>query len=240
MSAAAAALQQASTARAAPACARAHTSSRPAPALARFTGAPAAAPAMAAAATAAAAAPRRAVAAAAASPRRHATGAPVRHGALVAAPGTRVAVVVARFNDLVTRPLLEGCLHSLEAHGVDCEKNVDVAWVPGAFELPLAAKALARSGAFDAVVAIGAVVRGATTHYEAVAGGAASGLMSAGMDTGVPVVFGVLTCETMEQALDRAGGKVGNKGGEAAATAVEMANLLAGLRADGKAAAAWV
>lgn len=175
----------------------------------------------------------------AATPRRHETGALVRHGSLVAKPGTRVAVVVGRFNDLVTRLLLDGCLASLEAHGVDCAANVDVAWVPGAFELPVASKAMARSGAFDAVVAIGAVVRGATTHYDAVAGGAASGLLSAGMDTGVPVVFGVLTCDTMEQALDRAGGKVGNKGGEAAATAVEMANLLADLRADGKAAAAW-
>jgi 6,7-dimethyl-8-ribityllumazine synthase len=175
----------------------------------------------------------------AAPPRRHETGALVRHGSLVAKPGTRVAVVVGRFNDLVTRLLLDGCLASLEAHGVDCASNVEVAWVPGAFELPVASKAMARSGAFDAVVAIGAVVRGATTHYDAVAGGAASGLLGAGMDTGVPVVFGVLTCDTMEQALDRAGGKVGNKGGEAAATAVEMANLLADLRAEGKAAPVW-
>ena len=185
--------------------------------------------------------PRRApiIAAAAAAPRRHETGALVRHGSKVAKPGTRVAVVVGRFNDLVTRLLLDGCLAALEDHGVDCAADVEVAWVPGAFELPVASKAMARSGAFDAVVAIGAVVRGATTHYDAVAGGAASGLLGAGMDTGVPVVFGVLTCDTMEQALDRAGGKVGNKGGEAAATAVEMANLLADLRAEGKAAPAW-
>jgi 6,7-dimethyl-8-ribityllumazine synthase len=191
---------------------------------------------------AAAAAPspiRRSTLTATATPRRHETGALVRHGSLVAKPGTRVAVVVGRFNDLVTRLLLDGCLASLEAHGVDCASNVEVAWVPGAFELPVTSKAMARSGAFDAVVAIGAVVRGATTHYDAVAGGAASGLLSAGMDTGVPVVFGVLTCDTMEQALDRAGGKVGNKGGEAAATAVEMANLLADLRAEGKAAPVW-
>jgi 6,7-dimethyl-8-ribityllumazine synthase len=177
--------------------------------------------------------------AAAATPRRHETGARIRHGSLVAHPSTRVAVVVGRFNDLVTRLLLDGCLASLEAHGVDCASNVEVCWVPGAFELPVAAKAMARSGSFDAVVGIGAVVRGATTHYDAVVGGATSGLLGAGMDTGVPVVFGVLTCDTMEQALDRAGGKVGNKGGEAAATAVEMANLLRDLRADGKAAAAW-
>jgi 6,7-dimethyl-8-ribityllumazine synthase len=186
-----------------------------------------------------AAAGRRPLLATTATPRRHETGAPIRHGSLVANPNTRVAVVVGRFNDLVTRLLLDGCLASLEAHGVDCSKNVEVAWVPGAFELPIAAKAMARSGAFDAVVGIGAVVRGATTHYDAVVGGATSGLLGAGMDTGVPVVFGVLTCDTMEQALDRAGGKVGNKGGEAAATAVEMANLLADLRADGKAAPAW-
>jgi len=114
-----------------------------------------------------------------------------------------------------------------------------VAWVPGSFELPLVAKTMAKSGKYDAVVAIGVVVRGATTHYDAVVSGATSGVLNASLDTGVPVVFGVLTCDTMEQALDRAGGKVGNKGGEAAVTAIEMANLLKSLRAEGKATNAW-
>lgn len=111
--------------------------------------------------------------------------------------------------------------------------------MPGSFELPLVAKAMARSGAYDAVVAIGVVVRGATTHYDAVVGGATSGLLNAATDSGVPVVFGVLTCDTMEQALDRAGGKVGNKGGEAAVTAIEMASLMRTLRANGQAAPPW-
>ena len=107
--------------------------------------------------------------------------------------------------------------------------------MPGSFELPVVCKQMAATGGYGAVVAIGAVVRGATTHYDEVAGGAASGLLSAGLDTGVPIIFGVLTCDTMEQALDRAGGKVGNKGYEAAVTAVETAGLLRALRADGKA-----
>ena len=112
-----------------------------------------------------------------------------------------------------------------------------VVWVPGSFEVPLAAKRLAQSGQYDAVITLGAVVRGSTTHYDAVAGAAASGTLSAGLDTGVPIIFGVLTCETMEQAMDRAGGKLGNKGGEAAITAIEMANLMRALP-DGDAPAA--
>ena len=111
--------------------------------------------------------------------------------------------------------------------------------MPGSFELPVVAKAMAKSGRYDAVVAIGTVVRGATTHYEAVVSGATSGVLGAALDCGVPVVFGVLTCDTMEQALDRAGGKVGNKGGEAASTAVETADLLRQLRGDAKAAGTW-
>ncbi len=98
-------------------------------------------------------------------------------------------------------------------------------WDPGSFEIPLVAKRLASSGQYDAIITLGAVVRGSTTHYDAVAGAAATGCLNAGLSTGVPVIFGVLTCETMEQAMDRAGGKLGNKGGEAALTAIEMANL---------------
>ncbi|KAL4451167.1 hypothetical protein ABPG77_009239 [Micractinium sp. CCAP 211/92] len=152
--------------------------------------------------------------------------------------GMKFGVVVGRFNDLVTKLLLDGALGAFKRHGVS-EADVDVAWVPGSFELPVVAKAMAKSGKYDAVVCIGVVVRGATTHYDAVVGGATSGVLNASTDSGVPVVFGVLTCDTMEQAMDRAGGKVGNKGGEAAVTAVEMGSLMRKLRAEGKAAQPW-
>lgn len=138
--------------------------------------------------------------------------------------GLRVAVVVSRFNDLITERLLWGVRDGLARHGVD-ESSIAVAWTPGAFELPLVAQRFAASGDFDAVVAVGAVIRGATGHYEHVAGQCAAGLQRVQLDTGVPVVFGVLTTETVEQALERAGGKLPNKGAEAAATAVEMADL---------------
>jgi 6,7-dimethyl-8-ribityllumazine synthase len=152
--------------------------------------------------------------------------------------GMRFGIVVARFNDLVTKLLLEGALESFQRHGVGTD-DIDVAWVPGSFELPLVSKAMAKSGKYDGVICIGAVVRGATTHYEAVVNGATGGILNATTDSGVPVVFGVLTCDTMEQALDRAGGKVGNKGGEAAVTAVEMSSLMRSMRAAGKAAPPW-
>ena len=155
------------------------------------------------------------------------------HGRLDAS-GKKFAVVVARFNDLVTKLLLEGAVGALERHGASPE-DIDVVWVPGSFELPVTAKAMGNSGKYAAIIAVGAVVRGATTHYEAVVSGATSGLLGAGLDTGVPTIFTVLTCDTMEQALDRAGGKVGNKGYEGAVTAVEMACLLEDLRKEGKA-----
>jgi 6,7-dimethyl-8-ribityllumazine synthase len=139
--------------------------------------------------------------------------------------GRRVAIVVSRFNRLVTDPLLTGAREALARHGV-AEADVDVAWVPGSFELPLAAQRLAQTGRYAGVIAIGAVVRGATAHFEHVAGQAASGLADVALRTGVPVAFGVLTTDTMEQALDRAGGKAGNKGAEAALTVLEMAALL--------------
>jgi len=139
--------------------------------------------------------------------------------------GVRVAVVCSRFNDLITERLLAGALDGLRRHGVD-DASITVAWVPGAFELPLAAARLASSGGYDAVVCVGAVIRGATGHYEQVAGQCAAGLQRAQMDTGVPVIFGVLTTDTIEQALERAGSKAGNKGFEAAAAALEMADLL--------------
>ena len=141
--------------------------------------------------------------------------------------GLRVAIVVARFNQFVTQKLLEGALDALSSHGVD-DDGVTVAWVPGSFELPLTAKTLAGTGSYDAVVCLGAVIRGETTHYDMVAGQAASGISRAALDTEVPVIFGVLTCENMEQAIDRAGGKSGNLGYNAAVGAIEMARLLQG------------
>jgi 6,7-dimethyl-8-ribityllumazine synthase len=134
-------------------------------------------------------------------------------------------VVVARFNELVTRKLLDGALEGLQAHGV-ADEDVDVAWVPGAFELPLVARRLAASRTYDAVICLGAVIRGETAHFEHVAGQAATGIREAGEATGVPVIFGVLTTRNLEQALARAGGDHGNKGWDAAAAALEMASLM--------------
>ena len=139
--------------------------------------------------------------------------------------GLRVAVAVARFNDFITERLLAGAPDALTRHGVDEASNT-VAWAPGAFELPLVAKQLASSGEFDAVICLGAVIRGATGHYEHVAGQAAAGIQQAQLDTGVPVIFGVLTTDTIDQAIERAGTKAGNKGFESAVTAIEMVDLL--------------
>ena len=139
--------------------------------------------------------------------------------------GLRVAVVCGRFNDLVTEKLRDGARDELVALGVDPLSITEV-WVPGAFELPLMAKRLAQTGEIDAVVCLGAVIRGDTGHYEFVAGQCAAGIQAAQLDTGVPMTFGVLTTENDQQALDRAGGIHGNKGAEAASTAVEMADLL--------------
>jgi 6,7-dimethyl-8-ribityllumazine synthase len=139
--------------------------------------------------------------------------------------GMRVAVACSRFNDLITERLLAGARDGLLRHGVD-EASITVAWAPGAFELPLVARQLAASGEYDAVICLGAVIRGATGHYEHVAGQCAAGIQRAQLDTGVPVIFGVLTTETIEQAIERAGTKAGNKGFEAAETAIEMVDLL--------------
>ncbi|HET6809632.1 MAG TPA: 6,7-dimethyl-8-ribityllumazine synthase [Acidimicrobiales bacterium] len=139
--------------------------------------------------------------------------------------GLRVALVCGRFNDLITEKLRDGARAELVALGVDPLSITEV-WVPGAFELPLMAKRLAQTGEIDAVVCLGAVIRGDTGHYEFVAGQCAAGIQAAQLDTGVPMTFGVLTTENDQQALDRAGGVHGNKGAEAASTAVEMADLL--------------
>lgn len=142
----------------------------------------------------------------------------------VTAQGMRFAVVVSRWNEGITRALLDGALTALQRHGASAE-DIAVARVPGSFEVPAAARRLAATGRFDAVVALGCVIRGATTHYEHIAASVVSGLGSAALDTGVPIALGVLTTETLEQALDRAGGKAGNKGAEAALAAIEMASL---------------
>jgi 6,7-dimethyl-8-ribityllumazine synthase len=139
--------------------------------------------------------------------------------------GRRVAIAASRFNRLVTEQLVAGAVEALRRHGV-AEADVDLAWAPGSFELPLVAARLAASGRYAGVVAIGAVVRGETPHFDHVASQAASGLATVARTASVPVAFGVLTTDTMEQALDRAGGKAGNKGAEAALTVLEMAGLL--------------
>lgn len=142
--------------------------------------------------------------------------------------GLRFAVVASRFNEAIVGRLVEGALDGLRRHGVD-ESRIDVAWVPGAFELPVVAQKLAGTGSYDAVITLGAVIRGATGHYDFVAGECAAGIQRVQLDTGVPVVFGVLTTDTIEQAVERSGAKAGNKGFEAASTAIEMANLMASL-----------
>lgn len=141
------------------------------------------------------------------------------------APDARVAVAVSRFNVDVTTKLLDGALETFRGHGVDGEQ-LTVVWVPGAFELPLVAQRCASSGAFDAVVCLGAVIRGETPHFDYVAGQAAAGCTRAALDTGIPVVFGVLTTDDAAQARDRVGGGEGHKGEEAALTALEMVDLL--------------
>ncbi len=138
--------------------------------------------------------------------------------------GLRVCIVVARWNSFVTSKLLEGALSGLRERGV-LSDDITTAWVPGAFEVPTAAKWAAASGRFDAVICLGAVIRGETAHFEYVAGGAAEGIARVALETGVPVIFGVLTVDSVEQAMDRAGGKEGHKGDEAAQAAIEMANL---------------
>jgi 6,7-dimethyl-8-ribityllumazine synthase len=145
--------------------------------------------------------------------------------------GLHVAVVVTRFNETITRQLLAGAVDTLTRHGV-ADSDIQVAWVPGAFELPLVAKILALTGQYDAVICLGAVIRGETGHYEAVAGRAATGIGAVSTDTGVPTIFGVLTTEDMEQAQARAGGKAGNQGGNAAAAAIETAKLLQAIKSS--------
>lgn len=141
------------------------------------------------------------------------------------AEGQKIAVVAGRFNEIITNKLLGGAVDAFKRHGGD-EKNIDLAWVPGAFEIPLVAKKLAESGRYDAVICLGAVIRGATAHFDMVANETTKGIANVGLQTGVPIIFGVLTTDNIEQAVERAGSKAGNKGFEAVTTAIEMVNLL--------------
>ena len=141
------------------------------------------------------------------------------------AKGLRIAIVAARFNHFVVDKLVAAAVETLSAAGISSQ-DLDIVRVPGAFEIPLAAKKLAASHDYEAVIALGAVIRGGTPHFDYVAGECARGVTQAGLDSGVPVVFGVLTCDTLEQATDRAGGKHGNKGADAALAAIEIADLL--------------
>ncbi|HDC5716056.1 TPA: 6,7-dimethyl-8-ribityllumazine synthase [Staphylococcus aureus] len=142
----------------------------------------------------------------------------------------KVAIVVSRFNDFIIGRLLEGAKDTLIRHDVN-EDNIDVAFVPGAFEIPLVAKKLASSGNYDAVITLGCVIRGATSHYDYVCNEVAKGVSKVNDQTNVPVIFGILTTESIEQAVERAGTKAGNKGAEAAVSAIEMANLLKSIKA---------
>lgn len=137
----------------------------------------------------------------------------------------KFGVIVGRFNEFIGSKLLDGALDALKRHGAE-ETDIEIAWVPGAFEIPLVAKKMAQSPKYDAVICLGAVIRGATPHFDYVSNEVTKGIASVSLDTGKPIIFGVLTTDTIEQAIERAGTKAGNKGYEAAVTAIEMANLL--------------
>jgi 6,7-dimethyl-8-ribityllumazine synthase len=147
----------------------------------------------------------------------------------LSAEGRSFGIVASRFNDFVVKSLLEGAIEAIRRHGGDAG-SVDVVWVPGSFEIPVVARELALSGRYDALICLGAVIRGATAHFDYVAGGAAGGISKVALETGLPVIFGVITTESIEQAIERAGTKMGNKGFEAAVSAMEMADLMVKLR----------
>ncbi len=148
----------------------------------------------------------------------------VYEGHLVVEKDTKVAIVAARFNEFIVSKLLGGAIDGLKRHGMK-EDSIEVAWVPGAFEIPFIAKKLAESKKYDAIICLGAVIKGSTTHYDYVCAEVSKGVAHVGFDTGVPVIFGVLTTDNIEQAIERAGTKAGNKGYESAVTAIEMINL---------------
>ncbi|MBE3586414.1 6,7-dimethyl-8-ribityllumazine synthase [Desulfofundulus thermocisternus] len=142
--------------------------------------------------------------------------------------GLRFGLVVGRFNEFITSKLLTGALDALHRHGV-ADQDIEIAWVPGAFEIPLVARRLVAAQRFDAIICLGAVIRGATPHFDYVAAEVAKGVAKVGLDSGVPVIFGIITADTLEQAIERAGTKAGNKGWDAAVGAIEMANLMRSL-----------
>jgi len=153
-------------------------------------------------------------------------------GSLVA-EGLRFGIVASRFNDLITRRLLSGAVDGLARHGA-AEEQIEIAWVPGAFEVPPVAERMAKSGRYDAVICLAAIIRGATPHFDYVASEAAKGIAQAALRTGVPVIYGVVTADTIEQAVERAGTKAGNRGADAARSAIEMANLMKCLPSAGE------
>ncbi|MEE1304155.1 MAG: 6,7-dimethyl-8-ribityllumazine synthase [Agathobacter sp.] len=149
----------------------------------------------------------------------------VVEGNVVAKEGMKVGIIASRFNEIIVNKLLGGAVDGLVRHGVD-EKNITAAWVPGAFEIPITAQKMAQSGKYDAVICVGAVIRGDTTHYDYVCNEVSKGVAQVGLSTGVPVLFGIITTENIEQAIARAGSKAGNKGYDCALSAIEMVNLL--------------
>ncbi|MDT3251806.1 6,7-dimethyl-8-ribityllumazine synthase [Serratia sp. root2] len=150
---------------------------------------------------------------------------------VVATPNARVAIAIARFNNFINDSLLQGAIDALKRIGQVADDNITVVWVPGAYELPLTARVLANSGKYDAIIALGTVIRGGTAHFEYVAGEASSGIGNVSLNAEIPVAFGVLTTESIEQAIERAGTKAGNKGAEAALTALEMINVIKAIKA---------
>ena len=137
----------------------------------------------------------------------------------------KFCIIIARFNEFIGSRLLSGAIDELKRHGAD-ENNIDVIWVPGSFEIPLIAKKAAKLGKYNAIITLGAVIKGATAHFDYVSAEVSKGVASVALETGIPVIFGVLTCDNIEQAIERAGTKAGNKGSEAAKTAIEMANII--------------
>lgn len=143
--------------------------------------------------------------------------------------GLKFGIVVSRFNEFITRKLLDGALDALFRHGVE-DNDISIVWVPGAFEIPLIAQTMASSGQYDAVLCLGAVIRGDTPHFEYIASELAKGIAQSALKTGLPIIFGVITADTLEQAIERAGTKAGNKGWDAAVSGIEMANLLKAMK----------
>ena len=154
----------------------------------------------------------------------------VLEGKVVAPEGMKVGIVASRFNEIIVNKLLGGAVDGLVRHGVE-EENITAAWVPGAFEIPVAASAMAKSGKYDAIICVGAVIRGDTTHYDYVCSEVSKGVANVALSSDIPVMFGVLTTDTIEQAIERAGTKAGNKGAECAQGAIEMVNLIRALEA---------